>query len=119
MVGAGAGGPGPGPDPRVPPACAGAYECRSRPLCGSEADAADRRLLLERLLAGRSPSPRARQSHCDVSARERCRCRCQVEADDGANAGVGCGLSAFAGRTGVPFDAWLVDDAGETELERC
>ena len=28
-------------------------------------------------------------------------------------------IRAFAGRTGVPFDAWLVDDAGETELERC
>ena len=28
-------------------------------------------------------------------------------------------IRAFADRTGVPVGAWLVDDADETELERC
>ena len=44
------------PDPPPSPPCAGAYERRARPLCGSEHDAADRRRLRERLLATRNAS---------------------------------------------------------------
>ena len=41
-------------DQGLPPACAGAYEHRTRPLCGSVEDAADQRRLREELLAVRS-----------------------------------------------------------------
>ena len=45
-----------GPDWRLAPACAGAFQQRARPLCGSEDDAVDRRRLREQLLAVRSSS---------------------------------------------------------------
>ena len=42
------------PDQALSPVCAGAFEHRTRPLCGSVEDAADRRRLREQLLAVRS-----------------------------------------------------------------